>query len=58
MLGPDGFPLWVSQAEPGSVHDMTAARIHALPPSLVARFCRIPAAPHLSEAGPPACAVG
>ena len=41
MLGPDGFPLWVSQAEPGSVHDMTAARIHALPPSLVARFCRI-----------------
>ena len=31
MLGPDGFPLWVSQAEPGSVHDMTAARIHALP---------------------------
>jgi hypothetical protein len=31
VLGPDGFPLWVSQAEPGSVHDMTAARIHALP---------------------------
>lgn len=28
---PDGFPLWVSPAEPGSVHDITAARIHALP---------------------------
>jgi hypothetical protein len=28
---PDGFPLWVSEVEPGSVHDLTAARIHALP---------------------------
>jgi DDE superfamily endonuclease len=28
---PGGFPLWVSGAEPGSVHDLTAARIHALP---------------------------
>ena len=28
---PDGFPLWVSPAEPGSVHDITAARLHALP---------------------------
>ena len=28
---PDGFPLWLSPAEPGSVHDITAARIHALP---------------------------
>jgi DDE superfamily endonuclease len=25
------LPLWVSGAEPGSVHDLTAARIHALP---------------------------
>jgi hypothetical protein len=31
VFAPDGFPLWVSQAEPGSVHDITAARIHALP---------------------------
>jgi DDE superfamily endonuclease len=31
VIAPDGFPLWVSQAEPGSVHDITAARIHALP---------------------------
>ena len=31
VIAPDGFPLWVSDAEPGSVHDITAARIHALP---------------------------
>lgn len=31
VTAPDGFPLWVSVAEPGSVHDITAARIHALP---------------------------
>ena len=31
VIAPDGFPLWISPAEPGSVHDITAARIHALP---------------------------
>ena len=31
VFAPDGFPLWVSPAEPGSVHDLTAARAHALP---------------------------
>jgi hypothetical protein len=31
VFTPGGFPLWVSDAEPGSVHDITAARIHALP---------------------------
>lgn len=31
VTAPDGFPLWVSVAEPGSVYDITAARIHALP---------------------------
>ena len=31
VCAPDGFPLWISDAEPGSVHDITAARIHALP---------------------------
>ena len=31
VLAPGGFPLWVSDVEPGSVHDLTAARIHALP---------------------------
>ncbi len=28
---PDGTPLWVSDVEPGSVHDLRASRIHALP---------------------------
>ncbi len=31
VCAPDGFPLWVSQVEPGSVHDLTAARAHAFP---------------------------
>ena len=31
VLAPNGFPLWVSQVEPGSVHDITAARAHAFP---------------------------
>jgi hypothetical protein len=31
VSSPAGFPLWVSDAEPGSVHDITAARTHALP---------------------------
>ena len=31
VIAPGGFPLWVSVSEPGSVHDITAARIHALP---------------------------
>ena len=31
VIAPDGFPLWISGAEPGSVHDIAAARSHALP---------------------------
>ncbi|WP_055627025.1 transposase family protein [Streptomyces hirsutus] len=31
LAAPDGTPLWVSDVEPGSVPDITAARIHALP---------------------------
>ena len=31
VTAPDWLPLWVSEAEPGSVHDITAARLHALP---------------------------
>jgi hypothetical protein len=30
LSGPQGFPLWVSDVEPGSVHDVTAARGHVL----------------------------
>jgi hypothetical protein len=31
ISAPDGFPLWVSDVEPGSVHDLSAARAHVLP---------------------------
>ena len=31
LTGPAGYPEWVSDVEPGSTHDITAARIHALP---------------------------
>lgn len=31
LTGPNGFPEWVSDVEPGSTHDITAARAHALP---------------------------
>jgi hypothetical protein len=31
VTAPGRFPLWVSDVEPGSVHDITAARAHALP---------------------------
>jgi hypothetical protein len=30
LFAPDGFPLWLSRVEPGSVHDLTAAREHVL----------------------------
>ena len=31
VADPTGYPVWVSDVEPGSTHDITAARIHALP---------------------------
>ena len=43
VLAPDGFPLWVSDAEPGSVHDITAARLHALPALCHAAASGLPA---------------
>lgn len=30
LSAPDGFPLWVADVEPGSVHDLTAAHHHVL----------------------------
>ena len=43
VLAPDGFPLWVSDVEPGSVHDITAARGHALPALYQAAATGLPA---------------
>ena len=31
VMLPSGLPAWTSEAEPGHVHDITAARAHALP---------------------------
>lgn len=31
LTAPDGYPLWVSEVRPGSVHDLNAARELALP---------------------------
>jgi len=30
LTDPTGFPIWTSQVEPGSVHDITAARLNVL----------------------------
>jgi hypothetical protein len=43
VSAPDGFPLWVSEVEPGSVHDITAARLHALPALYYAAAHGLPA---------------
>jgi hypothetical protein len=42
VCAPDGFPLWVSDVEPGSVHDITAARAHALPALYAAAAAGLP----------------
>jgi DDE superfamily endonuclease len=51
VLAPGGFPLWVSDAEPGSVHDLTAARIHALPALYRAAAAGLPALADLGYDG-------
>ncbi len=48
---PDGFPLWVSPAVPGSVHDLTAARRHALPALYHAAATGLPALADLGYQG-------
>ena len=48
---PDGLPLWTGPAEPGSVHDITAARWHALPARYPAPPHRMPGLAHLGYDG-------
>ena len=43
VFTPGGFPLWLSGVEPGSVHDITAARLHALPALYQAAAAGLPA---------------
>ena len=52
VLAPGGFPLWVSPVEPGSVHDLTAARIHALPALYHATATGLPAWPAPATTAP------
>jgi hypothetical protein len=55
VLAPDGFPLRVSDVEPGSVQDITAARVHALP-----ALCRAAAAglPTVADPGYEGAGIG
>lgn len=43
LLAPGGFPLWASDACPGSVHDLTAARACVLPALYPAAAAGLPA---------------
>ena len=54
VSAPGGFPLWVSDVEPGSVHDITAARVHAFAALYTAAADGLPtlADPGYDGAGP------
>ena len=55
VMRPDGLPLWASQAEPGHVHDITAARVHALPALYRAAALGMPA---LADSGYEGAGIG
>jgi DDE superfamily endonuclease len=42
LMRPDGLPVWLSDVEPGSTHDLTAARAHALPALYAAAATGLP----------------
>ncbi|CAM5607502.1 transposase family protein [Streptomyces aurantiogriseus] len=51
LSAPDGTPLWVSDVEPGSTPDLTAARLHVLPALYKAAADGLPT---LADTGDPA----
>jgi hypothetical protein len=55
VMRPDGLPLWAGPAEPGSVHDITAARVHALPALYRAAALGMPA---LADSGYEGAGIG
>lgn len=55
VMRPDGLPLWTGPAEPGSVHDVTAARRHALPALYRAAALGMPA---LADSGYEGAGIG
>lgn len=42
VMRPDGLPVWISSVEPGSVHDLTAARCNCLPALYAAASAGLP----------------
>jgi len=42
LCGPGGYPEWVAPVEPGSTHDITAARTHVLPALYLAAALGLP----------------
>jgi len=57
VLAPGGFPLWVSSVEPGSVHDITAARTHALPALYHAAATGLPPSPIPATTAPESASI-
>jgi hypothetical protein len=55
VMRPDGLPLRTGPAEPGSVHDLTAARWHALPARCRAAALGMPA---LADSGYEGAGIG
>jgi hypothetical protein len=55
VMRPDGLPLWAGPAEPGSLHDITAARWHALPALYRAAALGMPA---LADSGYEGAGIG
>lgn len=55
LSDPTGFPVWTSPVEPGSTHDITAARAHVVP-----ALCRSAAAglPTLTDKGYTGAGIG
>ncbi|MEU3051509.1 transposase family protein [Streptomyces sp. NPDC006984] len=55
LAAPDGTPLWVSDAEPGSTVDIAAARLHCLPALYAAAAHGVPT---LTDAGYQSAGIG
>lgn len=55
LSAPSGQPLWVGDVEPGSVHDLTAAREHVLPAVYAAAAQGLPT---LADAGYDGAGIG
>jgi hypothetical protein len=55
LSSPDGSPLWAGDVEPGSTHDLAAARIHALPALYAAAADGLPT---LADAGYEGAGIG